>query len=294
MTSPPPLPNQAFLGAYQPTARELSQILQDGAEEAERLIPKVIEKHTTSGRLKAAQLLLVLKEIRVQQAAMWGDIQPVLVKGMSASVSAAMEQVAEDVIFKYLRTRGTDIPTLRAAIRAQAKAGLANVLAKSANGIPLATTVYRTQALAQGWVDRKVKTGLLLGKSAKAIAKDVKDLIRPDVKGGVAYASFRLARTELNNAFHTQTITRQEDKPWNTGFEWHLSRSHPVKDECDALVGKHAKGAVPGKPHPQCFCYVTPTQVGEDEWIDNFLAGKYNSYIDETVYTNLPPKDRPC
>lgn len=297
MAAPQPTnPHQVFLGVYTPASQELAQILADGAEEAERLLPKVIEQHghTLSGRLKASQILLVLKEIRAQQAALWGDMYPVLKKGISDATLAAAGQVAEDAVFGYLRRRGTDIPAMRAAIVAQARAGLGAVLAKGVNGIPLATSVYRSQSLAQGWVDRKVKSGLLLGRSSKDIAKSVKDLIRPDVKGGVAYAAFRLARTEINNAYHTHAVTMEADKPWNTGVDWHLSRSHPVKDECDLLVGHHAKGSVPDKPHPQCFCYVTPTQVGEDDWIDNFLAGDYNDYIDEKIYTHLPRSARPC
>lgn len=296
MAQPNQGPNvpQVFLGAYQPTAQEMTALLVDAANEAERLIPKMIEQNTFGSKMRAAQTALVLREVRAMLAAMWGDYLPLLKNGMTEARLAAAGLAAQDAIFQYLKTRGADIPHLRAAILAQARSGMATAIAKASNGIPLSTAVYYTQALAQGWVDRRVRNGLVLGKSAKEIAKDVRDLIRPDTAGGVSYAAMRLARTEINNAFHTENITRQEDKPWVTGMRWHLSRSHPEPDECDALVGVHAKGAIPGKPHPQCFCYVTPEQIGEDEWIDRFLDGEYNDYIDEKVYTHLPPDKTPC
>lgn len=287
-------PMMAFMGAYQPTLQELNSLLKDGADEANRIIPKLLEKHDHGSKLRAAQYTLVLREVHGMMAALWGDYTPILKGGMNLAVLNAASVAAQDRIFQYLRARGTDIPHLRAAILAQAKAGLASVLAKASNGIPLSTQVYHTQALAQGWVDRKLKTGLLLGKNAKEIAKDVAHMINPDTPGGVSYAAMRLARTEINNAFHTENITRQEDKPWTTGMTWHLSGSHPTPDDCDDLVGFHEKGSVPGKPHPQCFCYVTQEQLGEDEWMDNFLAGDYNDYIDEKVYTHLPPEQTPC
>lgn len=287
-------PMMAFNGAYTPTLNELNALLKDGADEANRIIPKLLEKHTVGGQLRAAQLTLVLREIHSMMGALWGDYTPILKGGMSLAVLNAASVAAQDKVFQYLKARGTDLPHLRAAILAQAKAGLATALAKSANGIPLSKAVYHTQALAQGWVDRKVRTALLLGKSAKEIAKDVSHMIRPDTPGGVSYAAMRLARTEINNAFHTENVTRQEDKPWTTGMTWHLSRSHPEKDDCDLLVGFHAKGEIPDKPHPQCFCYVTQEQIDEDEWIDRFVAGEYNDYIDEKVYTHLPPQNTPC
>jgi hypothetical protein len=281
MTSPlrEPEPLRAFLLSYRVTERELVQILQDGAEEAERLLPKLIERYTTGNDIRASQILLVLRELRAMQAALWGDLYPALRKGISDATLAAAAQVAEDRLLRRAAVGGGSLEQLRAGILAQARAGIPAALAKGINGIPLATSVYRTQVLARGWVDRKVRNGLLLGRSAKEISKDVKDLIRPGTPGGVSFAAFRLARTEINNAFHTETIRRQEDKPWNIGMEWHLSRSHPKDDPCDLLVGEHPRGNIPRKPHPQCLCYVTPLQVDEDMWINNFVNGTYDEYF---------------
>ncbi len=283
------------------TITEYNQMLADGAAEAERLIPKLIEKHTTGGAIKAAQLALVVRELKVAQSALWGDLGRSLRSGVeAATLQAASSPVG--ALWAYLGQHGVDIPELRQAQVATARAGIAAALAKSANGIPLARSVYKTQALAQGWVDRKVRQGLLLGNNAKAIAKSVKDLIRPDVAGGVAYAAHRLARTEINNAYKTAQEQRHAEEPWTKGMRWNLSRTHPTVDICneheEADLYDLGKGVYPfGKrprSHPNCLCYLTPETDSEDEFEEKFLAGEYNTWIDQKVYGTPGVQGKPC
>lgn len=287
LPSPPPnWPLQALLKNIGVTEKELRSVLRDGAAEAERLIPKLIEQQTTGGKLKAAQSAIVLREIRALMAALWGDVGPVVRKGVVRTVMTAAE--GEDILFKFLGTKATQL--MKAALREQAKAGVEAVLAKSYNGIPLSTQVYRTQALSTGLVHKRVSNGLILGHSAKRIAKDVRDLISPDVAGGVSYAAMRLARTEINNAYKTSQEWRYKDEPWSRGMRWNLSRSHPVPDVCNHYAeedtglgpGVYAFGERP-LSHPNCLCYLTPEQATEDEFIEGFLAGEYDDYLDETL-----------
>jgi hypothetical protein len=304
MAQPLPKPNQPLLDVLalrKTTLAEMNQMLTDGAQEAERLIPKLVEKHTTGGTVKAAQLQLVLRELKVAQSALWGDLGRATRSGVEAAYLKAADN-AEDVLFRVFGKAGVNADVFRASWREQAKQGIAAVLAKAQNGIPLARSVYKTQALAQGFVDRKVKQGLLLGMNAKAIAKSVKDLIRPDVKGGVSYAAHRLARTEINNAYKTSQENRYQDEPWTTGMRWNLSKSHPAPDICNVLSERdeHGLGAgvypVGGRPnsHPNCLCYLTPEQLDEDSFIDAFLKGDYNAYLDEQAYTHAPASELLC
>lgn len=289
------------LAQYGVTRAELDAILRDGADEAERLIPKLIERHTTGSKVKAAQLALVLRELKVAQSALWGDLGAVTRAGVEASYLTAAE-AAEDVLLSVFRKAGANPGPFLAGWREQAKQGIAAVLAKAKNGIPLSRAVYKTQALATGLVDRKVTQGLLLGMNAKTIAKSVRDLIRPDVKGGVSYAAHRLARTEINHAYQTSQAERYQDEPWTTGMRWNLSRSHPAPDICNVLserdefglgAGVYPVGKRPDS-HPNCFCYQTPEQLSEEAFIENFLAGDYNAYLDEKVYTYASGKDLLC
>lgn len=284
----PANPLQSYLRAAQPTDAELRSILRAAAEEAERLIPKELERLNYSGKIKAAQLTMIRREIHQWYAAAWGDIGKTLRDGV-ANVSRAAYTEAESLLMDYMARQGIDTSAYLASLRAQAARGLPAVLARAANGIPLSRQVYKTQALARGLVDRAVNNGLLLGHSAQRVADSVRDLIDPNVPGGVSYAAMRLARTELNNAFKTAQEQRHADEPWVKGMQWHLSGSHPRKDECNLYAEQdiHDLGAgiypVGERPHshPNCLCFMTVEQISEDEWIDRFIAGEYDEYLDE-------------
>jgi hypothetical protein len=291
MAQPEPL--QQFFGAYKPTEAEMRQMLEDAADEAERTIPKLIERGRTGSVLQAAQLALILREIREQQSALWGDLGGTIRDGMERAALAAVE--GERDIDRYLARNGLYIPDLKKSFRAQALRGFRNVLAKGANGIPLSKQVYKTQALAMGWVDRQVRKALILQTDARTLAKQVRDFIDPNVKGGVSFAAFRLARTELNNAFHTVAKERASE-PWATGVQWHLSGSHPPSppskpEVCETYarvdlglgIGVYPRDDVPAKPHPQCLCYITQQVIEEDEFLDKLLAGEYDSYLDQQL-----------
>lgn len=299
LPSPPPnWPLLALLKEIGLTEKQLRRTLKDGAEEAERLIPKLLEQNTTGGKLKAAQLAVVQRELRAVLSAVWGDVGPAITDGVKAAALTAAQ--GEDILYKFLNGGGKKI--MKAAFTEQARAGIPAILAKAANDIPLASSVWKTQALATGMVHKRVNNGLLLGHSAQRIAKGVRDLIHPDVAGGVSYAAFRLARTELNNAYKTSQEMRYRDEPWAKGMQWHLSGSHPKPDECNeyAEADDHDLGAgiypFGQRPHshPNCLCYLTPVQVSEDEFIEAFLDGEYNTYIDEKAYTHAPAGLLPC
>jgi hypothetical protein len=291
-----PLPNQPLLDVlaqYGVTKRELDAILTDGAQEAARLIPKLVEKHTTGGTVKAAQLALVLRELKVAQSALWGDLGRVTRQGVEAGYLKAAE-AAEDVLLRTFTQHGVNKEPYLSWWREQARSGIANVLAKSKNNIPLSRAVYKTQALASGLVDRTIKRGLLLGNNAKDIAKSVKGLIDPNVAGGVSYAAHRLARTEINHAYQTSQAERYAGEPWTKGMQWNLSKSHPKPDICNELATRNVHGLGAGvypvgqRPdsHPNCLCYQTVRQISEDDFVEAFLKGDYNTYLDEQLYTH--------
>lgn len=283
-------PLRRYLNAVRPAENDLRSILRAGAEEAQRLIPKLIERETTGGQIRAAQLSMVLREVRALLSAMWGEVTPTLLDGLGDAAAAGAD--GEDILWRFLGQRGMNTEQLRESFRAQARRGVEAVQARAANNIPLSVQVYRTQALSQGWVDRQVQLGLLLGQSPREIARSVAQFINPNVPGGVSYAAMRLARTELNNAFHTAQIARYEDEPWVLGMQWRLSGSHPTgkRDICDRYAeedehglgeGIFPKDEVPGKPHPQCLCYLTSVEVEEDEFLANMMAGVYDDYLQE-------------
>lgn len=143
----------------------------------------------------------------------------------------------------------------------------------------LSARVYRNYSLSRGHVDRLVNSAIARRLEARQLAREVRRFILPNTPGGTSYAALRLARTEINNSFHNATYQYYANNPLVDKMEWHLSRSHPHSDVCDELVGKYDKPEVPAKPHPQCFCYVTPAPLNEQEVIRRLDSGELNGWL---------------
>lgn len=142
----------------------------------------------------------------------------------------------------------------------------------------LSNRVYGTRQVANGMIDKTINRALAQGMNARQFANAVRSQIDPKVKGGVSYAAMRLARTEINNASHAASVQRYKEIPFIEGVDWNLSGSHPEGDECDGLKdnGPYDTEEVPAKPHPQCFCYLTPALPDEDDFMKNLFDGKYD------------------
>lgn len=272
----------------------MATILMDAAKEAERIV--LSSGKGLGAAVERAQMQRAASELRKLSSEMWGGpITATMKKGMEAAAVAAVnsETFVNDVLGKAM---GARFEALEQAFAFDAKQKVLNLRAKEANDIPLSDQVYKSQALSNGWVQQEVKRAIVLGQSASQLADRVRNLISPNTPGGVSYAANRLARTEINNAFHRAQIDRRKDEPWTTGMKWNISGSHPKPDECndygekshfkDGEVGVFKPDQVPGKPHPNCLCYLTTVTIGEDEFIENFLKGDYSEYMDSQIYSS--------
>jgi hypothetical protein len=293
----PKTPLQHYLPVQNVLDRQLATILYDAAAHAEKLILQYEGKVGIGAKVDIVQLRAMKRSLKEQADAYWKGIGTATGKMYGPAAVAAAESGAAE-LRAMLREHGLSPSEYRAAKLIQAVDGVPALLARGANGIPLAESVYGSANLANGWVDRTINRGILLGRSAKQIAADVAHLIRPDVRGGVSYAAFRLGRTELNNAFHRTYINQHQDEPWVYGFKWNLSGSHPEPDECNEYAqdthyaggepGVFRTDAVPGKPHPQCLCYVTAEMESEEEFMNNLL-NEHLPYMDHIVKESALP-----
>lgn len=154
--------------------------------------------------------------------------------------------------------------------------------------VPLSQRVYNNSVALGGQLDRKINAALARGLSAREFADEVADFISPNTAGGIRYASMRLARTEINNAFHAMSAANMAEKPWVLGSKWNLSGSHPKADQCDRLAKDESDGMgagvyktahIPSKPHPQCLCYITPEVEPDDVFLDHLVSGRYDEYL---------------
>lgn len=262
----------------------LGKAAQAAASDIERLAPK----HP----VRRGQLTAAFQAVRKTLGILFADVGDTVKAGRTDAASAAMLSAYE---WEEPYYRAAGIPArirdrLRAGTRALSDRNVELMLRRfNTRQIPLSRQVYRTQALARGWVDEKINLGIGRGLTAREIARDVRTMIDPSVRGGVSYAAFRLGRTELNNAFHTAAIVSTADKPWVNGMQWKLSLTHPAEDICNELAEKDKFGMgegifpklhVPNKPHPQCMCFVIPNLIDEDAFVDAFARGEYDTFLD--------------
>lgn len=276
----------AHVGDQAAFNRELSVILADAAAEGERIILNTIGDGV-GAEIRRAQYKIAVAQLQQLSTQMWaGQIDPLIAAHIAQSTDRAVDGL---LAIDNLLARSLANPVLRESFLAAARNGADNVRSRILNNIALSPKVYHTQSLANKWVQQEINRGIALNRSAREIANSVKKFIRPDVRGGVSYAASRLGRTELNNAFHTTTIRASADQPWITGYKWHTSGSHPEPDECDEFAdrdhdglgrGIFEKGNAPGKPHPQCLCYITTISVSDEEFAESLVAGRYDKYLE--------------
>lgn len=276
MPVPTRTPLLTLLRLEQAHVADIKATLLQSSKEIERQLTRVgADKVVTRTQLKAQKAAI---DAYLQQD--FQDIQASIKAGQKAAAAAASRVTSrfEDDLLSVVMTQ-------------EARAALATSEAlRAANGVeaalrrmegtsykPLSSQVYKTYALSKGRVDDLVNRALVKGMTWKELAKEVSHSINPNVPGGVSYAANRLARTEINNAFHASAAKRYDESAIVDKVEWHLSSSHPEGDICDDLQANspYGKKSVPQKPHPHCYCFITPHLPDEDEFIDNLFAGKY-------------------
>lgn len=276
MTSPPPRdPLIRYLGVQRQADRALNQVLARAARDAQRRVVALeLGPPGIGARVRQAQLTGVLRAIRELQEDLWVQgIGPLITSNVRDAQFAAIKagEVIDSVLFEALPAEQADI--LRASARRMAESGLVTEANRIA--VELSPRVYRNAQLASGAIEATIRSGIIQGLSARELAGTVRAFIHPSTPGGVSYAASRLARTELNNAFHQRQIATA-NKPWVNGVKWNLSKSHPKADRCDEYAkedshnlgpGVFPKTEVPRKPHPHCLCYMTYELQNEDDFV---------------------------
>lgn len=235
-------------------------------------------------RVRIDQLAAVLDSLRDIQQTLWVDevsgvIQHALPRAEDAAQSSL--SVVEAVLETALGSRRA--ASLIQSFRNTVHNGLQ--LDRTRRAQALSPRVYRNASLSTGAVEREIRAGLIQGLSARELASNVKGYISPTTPGGVSYAAMRLARTELNNAFH-EAQREIGEAPWIRSISWNLSATHAARvkggtDRCDEIAqqdiydlgpGRYPADRIPPKPHPHCLCYVTYNSVSEAEMLDMIPA----------------------
>lgn len=269
--------------------KELKAVLIDATKGIDAALGDLAGKETISAKTRRLQLSLAHRQIRKELDTTFGNVGNLVrshrAKAAVAAVDAALAD--EKRLLSRLIASQTGRQAYADSLRATAERNIESVVTRILfTQQPLSRRVYKTRALANGLVSTAINRALARGDSAADLARSVHHLIDPATPGGVSYAAIRLARTEVNNAFHAQAILDAQEKPWVNEMRWHLSKVHRDQDcvcEDYATIGLFPIDKVPPKPHPNCRCYVTPEEPDFDTWESNLIQGHYDPYLDKIL-----------
>lgn len=287
MAQPAPKPTEwqiANAQELQVTDRQVLAMLRAAKRNVDRILADL---PAGQQQIKRAQLESTRARLLAEQASVFerlGDIvaaRRARAASRSAGLSAAVDRALLDAVGHGAEGQFLYESALQVGQR-QIDAALARM---KHSQLPLSKRIYNTSVWMGGRLGQLINTTLATSLNAKEFAAKARDWFNPNTPGGVRYAALRLARTEINNAFHAMTAEKAARDPWITEVEWNLSKSHPKPDICNEVHADSPFPAdkVPARPHPQCMCYITPKPIEEDEFIDRFLKGEYDDFLDKEL-----------
>ena len=127
-------------------------------------------------------------------------------------------------------------------------------------------------------IEKQVMSAIMRGQSAETLATDLVQYLKGGSVGmghSIRYKTLRLARTEINAAFHETRRLGAITSPVVAGMRWRLSNRHPIWDVCNLLAqqdlyrmgqGVYPPEQLPPKPHPNCICYTMDQLREPKEW----------------------------
>jgi hypothetical protein len=277
-----PNPLQDFLRVQQKMDVKMRSLLIQAALDAARKILLLSKKNGVGARTREAQLGMFLEYLKKEQTDLWiKTIYPLIVKTMPDAAKSAEGAATyiDEVLRDAVGTRQAEF--LLDSIAIQAKIAAKFDLDSRAQN--LSRRVWKNVDVNMGRIQKVVQKHLITGSvNPRELAADVKRFIDPTTPGGASYAAMRLARTEINGAFHDRQRSIAKDRSWVESVTWNRSRTHKHKDKCDLLARGHSEGLtsghyhtdeIPDKPHPQCLCYITYDLLSDRD-MTNLLRAK--------------------
>lgn len=294
MAEPSPSEFQPYRRVQAAKDKELKAILEATARQIQKRIKSL--PVGIGGQVRAAQLRTTLAAVRKLQRAMWtGRVSPLVMAGWKDAEDAAESAVEAMTRVAYAALPDAAAEELVRGLRLAAESGLKSDAARKRR--ELSERVYKLRALHEGKVEEIIRAGLISNLSAKELADSAYEYVSPTAKGGASYAALRLARTEINNAFHERQL-QGATRPGVKAVKWNLSGSHVVPDECNTYAAHNGNGhfapdKVPDKPHPQCFCYLTYITQSPEEFRKALTNGDFDDEIERRTRENMARLGQP-
>lgn len=106
--------------------------------------------------------------------------------------------------------------------------------------------------------------------------------------------ALRVARTEINSAYHKARNERWRNEPFVIGQYIHVSPQHNIDDICNDLEGRYPKDYIWISWHPQCICTSDPITIqGEEKkaFYKRLMAGEdMSNYVSPFAVLTMPEK----
>ena len=106
--------------------------------------------------------------------------------------------------------------------------------------------------------------------------------------------ALRVARTEINAAYHKARNERWQNEPFVIGQYIHVSPQHNIDDICNDLEGRYPKDYVWISWHSQCICTSDPITIQGDEkkeFYKRLMAGEdMSNYVSPFAVLTMPEK----
>jgi hypothetical protein len=175
--------------------------------------------------------------------------------------------------------------------------------ARKVSGMNLSERVWNLTGSLQQELEMALDVGLLEGKSAQELSRDVREYLNEpdklfrrvrDKRGvlqlsknakayhpgkGVYRSSYknaqRLTRTENNMAYRTSDHERWKKLDFVVGFEQKRSNHKYDCEVCDAFVGEYPKSYHFRSVHPHCRCVAVPILASSEE-MEAFFDAQIN------------------
>lgn len=289
----------AYLRVQRNAEEELQRRMVAASNQVGAQMRQLMNRNRVGAGVRLEQLAFVQANLHREMGRLFAQVGDITEAAKRDGAAEAVETMYPGDLLRQV-IPDEDVDYLMRSAREQAKRGLLAAEARmNLSQIPLSQKVWRTEQLVNGQIDDIINSHLITGSSAADLAKDVIGYVNPNTPGGPRYAASRLARTEINNAFHATQVQEGIRTPWTVALRWNLSSSHPRPDECnDYADSQHFEGGeaglwkpddVPSKPHPNCLCFTTPETLSREDFIRQFQAGEYDTYLVDEFGPELRP-----
>ena len=246
-------------------------------EMASSQLMALIAQMTESGELEEDERidrgLYLAKRMAIQ------NLMDQLGEGISEDISATAAAVTEETVAlmedltEKLDDEDLDLSNF-AGIPQTVMADYANRV--DVEGLKISPNLWANNQTAL--IENQVMSAIVRGQSAISLAQNLEKFVLGGSIGmghSIAYKTMRLARTEINTAYHESRRLSAMASPVVAGMQWRLSNRHPKWDVCDLLAdqdlyqmgkGVYPPGQLPPKPHPNCICYTMDKLRSPDQW----------------------------